>query len=382
MQKINSKLPNIGTTIFATMSKMANDFNAINLSQGFPDFPVSEELINLVNYYMNKGANQYAPMPGLPALRNEVANVIGKTYNQKIDADSEITVTSGATEALFATITALISEGDEVILFDPAYDSYGPAVTLAGGKPVHLKLNPSDYSIDWAAVYKAVNSKTKAIIINSPHNPTGTSISEGDLHELEQLIIKYDDLFIISDEVYERIVFDHVTHQSVLKSNALRAKSIAVFSFGKTFHATGWKVGYCVAPESITDEIRKVHQFVTFSVNTPVQHAIAEYLKDENNYQNLGSFYQKKRDFFIDKLTGSRFEVLPCVGTYYQLLSYKKISDKSEMEMAEWLTQEHGVASIPTSPFYKEETDNQVLRFCFAKSEDTLNKAAKILCKI
>jgi len=382
MKKINSKLPNNGTTIFATMSKMAHEYNAINLSQGFPDFPVSEELIELVNHYMKKGFNQYAPMPGLPALRNSISKVLKKTYNQKIDPDKEITITSGATEALFATITALVHKGDEVILFDPAYDSYAPGIKLAGGKPIHLKLKSNNYRIDWTEVHKTVNSKTKAIIINSPHNPTGSSIAHEDLLELDRLVRKNQNLFVISDEVYERIVFDHITHQSILKLDTLRSKSIAVFSFGKTFHATGWKVGYCVAPEAVTNEIRKMHQFLTFSVNTPVQYALSDYMKDETNYLTLGSFYRQKRDFFVEKLKTSRFEVLPCIGTYYQLLSYKNISDKNEMEMAELLTKEHGLASIPTSPFYHEETNNQVLRFCFAKSENTLNKAAKILCKI
>jgi len=363
------------------MGKMSADYDAINLSQGFPDFPVSTELIDLVNEHMRLGHNQYAPMPGLPKLRNVISNVIKKTYNSDIDPESEITITSGATEALFASITALIEADDEAIIFDPAYDSYAPAIHLAGGKSVHINLNAPTYSIDWNEVKQKVNKKTKLIIINTPHNPTGAVMSKEDMLALQQIVVEHE-LFLISDEVYERIIFDNKQHESVLRYPELFKRSIAIFSFGKTFHATGWKTGYAVAPEYISKEIRKIHQYLTFSVSTPMQHAIATYMENEANYISLGDFYQKKRDYFTNKIQSSRFKVLPCYGTYFQLLSYEEIDDKSEFEMAEHLTKEHGVASIPTSSFYKDELNNKVLRFCFAKSEETISKAADILCKI
>jgi len=360
---------------------MAADHNAINLSQGFPDFPVSAELIDLVNQNMQKGHNQYAPMPGLPQLRQTISQVVDKTYGKQVNPDSQITITSGATEALFASITALVEKDDEVIIFDPAYDSYAPAISLAGGKPVHISLHAPDYAIDWDLVANNITNKTKLIIINTPHNPTGTALKEADLLALQKLVLE-NDIYVLSDEVYERIIFDNEKHQSVLYYPDLAQKSIAVFSFGKTFHATGWKVGYIVTSSDLSSEIRKVHQYLTFSVNTPVQHALATYMQTESNYVELGNFYQQKRDYFVGKLKNSRFEVLPCKGTYFQLLSYKNIADKPEAEMAEYLTKEHGVASIPTSAFYKDKTNNHVLRFCFAKSEETLDQAAEILCKI
>lgn len=378
---MKSRLPHVGTSIFATMSKMANEYNAINLSQGFPDFPVSSKLIEMVNKNMQEGHNQYAPMPGVPALKGRLAQIISDTYNYTPDTETGITISAGATEALFASITALIEPGDEAIILDPAYDSYAPVVTLNGGLPVHIELDYPDYSVDWNKVRKAVTNKTKVIIINTPHNPTGATLSPADLKTLESIVLEHG-IFVISDEVYERIIFESTSHESVLKYEALRDRSVAVFSFGKTFHATGWKTGYAIAPAYITKEIRKIHQFLTFSVNTPVQLALANYMEDENTYKDLGAFYQQKRDYFVNKLKSSRFEVLPCNGTYFQLLSYKEISDKSEMDMAEYITKKHGVASIPTSAFYNNNTDNKVLRFCFAKSEETLNKATEILCKI
>ena len=380
MHKIESKLPDVGTTIFAVMSKMAAEHHAINLSQGFPDFPVSEKLISLVSEAMQKGHNQYAPMPGLPSLRESIAQMIGINHAVILNAETEITITAGATEALFATLMALVKKGDEVIVFDPAYDSYGPAIRLSGGTPVHLKLN-NRFGINWDEVAAAITERTRIIMINSPHNPSGAILTAEDIAQLEQLVLKHD-LLVLSDEVYEWIIFDGEQHQTVLKSDILRERSIAVFSFGKTFHATGWKVGYTVAPEQISKEIRKVHQFLTFSVNTPMQWALANYLNNPENYNYLPSFYQKKRDYFSNKIKNSRFEILPCKGTYFQLLSYKEISNKPDTEMAEWLTKEKGVASIPVSVFYADKTDRQVLRFCFAKSEETLDKAAELLCKI
>lgn len=381
MRTLNSRLPSVGTSIFAVMSKMAYEHNAINLSQGFPDFPVSSKLIELVNENMKAGHNQYAPMPGTPILRERIAQVINETYNYTPNWEKEITVTSGATEALFASITALVESGDEVIVLDPCYDSYAPVITLNGGRPVHVELEQPSYTVDWDKVKKAISVKSKAIIINTPHNPTGATLTSTDLKALESIVMDHG-IFVISDEVYERIIFENIEHESVLKYPALRERGIAIYSFGKTFHATGWKTGYAIAPASITAEIRKIHQFLTFSVNTPTQLALATYMEDKSTYQKLGAFYQKKRDHFVDQLKDSRFEVLPCNGTYFQLLSYREISDKNEMEMAEHLTKKHGVASIPTSAFYEKKTDNRVLRFCFAKSEETLNKAAEILCKI
>jgi len=360
---------------------MAAEYKAINLSQGFPDFDVSPEIIELVYNNMKKGHNQYAPMPGLPQLREVIAHVIKTTYQHSVDPGTDITITSGATEALFASITAIVQAGDEVIVFDPAYDSYAPAIKLSGGIPVHINLTTPTFSIDWNQVKKAINEKTKLIIINSPHNPTGTTLSAEDMNVLQKLVSDHG-LYVISDEVYERIIFDDIPHESVLKYEELAKRSIAIFSFGKTFHATGWKVGYAVAPPSLSGEIRKMHQYLTFSVNTPVQHALASYMQEPEHYESLGKFYQQKRDYFIERLKDSKFEILPCHGTYFQLLSYKNIADISEMEMAEHITKTFGVASIPTSSFYKTPVNNHVLRFCFAKSEETIDQAAEILCKI
>ena len=377
---ITSRLPETGTSIFTVMSRMALEHEAINLSQGFPDFPVSTTLIDLINKNMLAGHNQYAPMPGVPGLRKVIAEVVEKTYNRVTNPETEITITAGGTEALFSTIAALVAAKDEVILFDPSYDSYAPAIRLNGGIPVQINLNPPDFSIDWDQVNSKITSKTKMIMINTPHNPSGAVLTENDLKTLEGIALKHG-LLVLSDEVYERIIFDNLTHESILKYPALASQSVAVFSFGKTFHATGWKTGYTVAPEYLTREIRKAHQFITFSVNTPVQMALATYMTNSENYLHLGEFYQQKRDYFLQQISGSSFEPLPCHGSYFQLLSYKHITDKSEVDMAEWMTKEHKVASIPVSAFYKDKNDNRLLRFCFAKSEDTLQRAATILRK-
>ena len=377
---ITSRLPETGTSIFTVMSRMALEHEAINLSQGFPDFPVSTTLIDLINKNMLAGHNQYAPMPGVPGLRKVIAEVVEKTYNRITNPETEITITAGGTEALFSTIAALVAAKDEVILFDPSYDSYAPAIRLNGGIPVQINLNPPDFSIDWDQVNSKITSKTKMIMINTPHNPSGAVLTENDLKTLEGIALKHG-LLVLSDEVYERIIFDNLTHESILKYPALASQSVAVFSFGKTFHATGWKTGYTVAPEYLTREIRKAHQFITFSVNTPVQMALATYMTNPENYLHLGEFYQQKRDYFLQQISGSSFEPLPCHGSYFQLLSYKHITDKSEVDMAEWMTKEHKVASIPVSAFYKDKNDNRLLRFCFAKSEDTLQRAATILRK-
>lgn len=379
--KINSRLPEVGTSIFTVMSRMALEHGAINLSQGFPDFPVSNELIELIYKNLKAGHNQYAPMPGTPALRQSIADIITKTYQRPTDAETEVTITAGGTEAIFSTIAALVKAGDEVIMFDPSYDSYDPAVRLNGGVPVHLKLKPPHFSIDWEEVKAKINSRTKLIIINTPHNPTGSVLREADLKSLEEIVVGHN-LIVLSDEVYERIIFDNLEHQSVLKYPKLAAQSVAVFSFGKTFHATGWKVGYAVAPEYLTKEIRKAHQFITFSVNTPVQLALAEYLMNPDNYLQLGRFYQQKRDFFLEQIKGSSLQSLPSYGSYFQLLSYSSVSGLGDVEMAEWMTKEKKLAPIPVSVFYIDKTDYQLLRFCFAKNEETLEKAGAILRKL
>lgn len=381
---ISSKLPNVGTTIFTIMSKMANDTGAINLSQGFPDFEVSPDLTELVNSKMRKGLNQYAPMSGVPSLCNAISNMIANTRNVDVSPENEITITSGATEAIYDIITATVQKNDEVILFDPAYDCYDPAIRLSGGIPVHVKLTQPDFSIDWEEVKKHINQRTRMIMINTPHNPSGATLSQQDLNSLEDLIVDTN-ILVLSDEVYEHIIFDDNSHESVLKYPNLRKRSAAVYSFGKTFHATGWKMGYVIAPDWWTYEIRKVHQFVTFCANTPVQYALADFITESKNYEYVPHFYQEKRNHFTNLVKKSNFELVPCNGTYFQLLSYKnidKLSHLSDMKAAEKLTKEYGLASIPISVFYDDGQDDKLLRFCFAKGNETLEKAAKILCKI
>jgi len=378
---MQSKLPDVGTTIFATMSKLAQKYGAINLSQGFPDFPLDPTLINLVSKAMHDGHNQYAPMPGLPALRNVIAEVIQSTYQKQVDAETEITITAGGTQALFSVLQALVHEGDEVIVFDPAYDSYNPAIRLSGGTPVHINLQTPAFQIDWSEVKSKITSRTKIIMMNTPHNPSGAVFTEEDIIALEELVIKHN-LVVLSDEVYERIIFDNKKHFSVLSRPALADRSVVVFSFGKTFHATGWKIGYTVASPAFTKEIRKMHQFIAFSVNTPIQVALSEYMKTSEHYLNLGEFYQRKRDQFLEFIKGSSLQPLTCYGSYFQLLSYQNISNQPDTLMAEELTTQHKVASIPISVFYKDRTDNKLLRFCFAKREETLEKAGNILRKI
>jgi methionine transaminase len=378
---INSKLPNVGTTIFTIMSKMAEEYNAINLSQGFPDFEVSAELIELINKYMQSGKNQYAPMPGIMPLREIIAEKTYRLYSLKYNPETEITVTAGGTQAIYTAITSIIREDDEVIVFEPSYDCYLPAIELNGGRPVFIQLKQPDYAIDWNEVQKAINSRTKMIIINTPHNPTGTILTASDLERLSK-ITAGSNIVILSDEVYEHILFDGYEHQSVARFPKLAERSFIVSSFGKTFHATGWKVGYCVAPAVLMTEFRKVHQFMVFSVNTPIQYALAEFLQNEKNYAGLEKFYQEKRDYFAKLLKGSKFGLKPSSGTYFQLLDYSKISEEKEMAFAEYLTKKIGVASIPVSVFYHKIFDNKVLRFCFAKSNETLEKAAEKLMKL
>lgn len=354
---IQSKIPDVGTSIFTVMSKMALDSGAINLSQGFPDFMIDGRLIDLVYKYMKEGHNQYAPMPGTPALRQAISTVIQNSFGHKADWESEITVTSGATESIFSCIAAFISPGDEVIILDPSYDSYNPSVRLNGGIPIHVNLRPENFAADWELVRSKVSPRTRMIIVNTPHNPSGAVFTKNDLVQLERLATEFN-LLVLSDEVYERLIFDGIRHESVLYYPGLAARSLAVFSFGKTFHATGWKVGYVVAPAHLTAEIRRSHQFVTFAVINPIQLAIAEYLRDPQTYLQLGEFYQKKRDFFLSQLAGSSFEPVTSHGSYFQLMSYRGISNRPDIEMAEEMTRKQKIASIPVSVFYQDKTDN------------------------
>lgn len=382
MKELKSKLPKVGTTIFTVMSQMASEYKAINLSQGFPDFPVSEKLIDLVYQNMQIGHNQYAPMPGLPKLREAIANKIKNTGGIDLNTDTEITVTAGATEAIFSSVLATVHQGDEVIVLEPAYDCYIPAIELAGGKIIPVGLNLPSFSPDWQKVKGNITDKTRMIVINFPHNPSGAILTESDITALKEILEENPQLIILSDEVYEHIIFDGKTNLSVLKDEFLASRSIAVSSFGKTFHATGWKIGYMVAPEPIMKEIRKVHQYNCFSVHTPSQYAMAEYLQDEQNYLGVSSMYEKKREFFQQAMQDSKFKVIPSYGTYFQVLDFSEVSDMGDMEFAQYLIKEKGVASIPVSAFYSDKQDNKLLRFCFAKGEETLQKAADILCKI
>lgn len=385
MNKFNgniiSKLPGVETSIFAVMSGLANQHKAINLSQGFPDFPVSEKLISSIHKKMKAGLNQYAPMPGVAEFREQIAAKAFKTYGIEYNVDTEVTVTAGATQALFTAIAAFIREEDEVIIFEPAYDSYGPAVRLNGGVVKYSQLRLPDYHIDWQEVARMITHRTKMIIINTPHNPSGSILSKEDMLQLQR-ITKNTDIIILSDEVYEHIIFDGKKHESVCAYPELAERSIVVGSFGKTFHATGWKMGFVLAPENLMKEFRKAHQFNVFAVNTPIQYALADYMKDPENYLHLGEFYQQKRDFFTERVKDSRFKIIPSFGTYFQLLDYSAISEEKEMDFATRLITEFGLASIPVSAFYQKKEDNKILRFCFAKSEETIEKAAEILCKI
>lgn len=378
---IKSKLPKQDVSIFAVMSALANEYKAINLSQGFPDFEISRKLIDLVHKFMKKGHNQYAPMLGLPQLREQIAIKAEAMYGVKYDPEKEINITAGATQALHSIISAIISEEDEVIVFEPAYDSYVPVIKLNGGIVKYVEMKYPDYHIDWQEVKKLITNRTRMIIINSPHNPTGSVLKPEDLKTLDKLT-RNSEIIVLSDEVYEHLIFDRIKHESVCRYPELVKRSFVVGSFGKTFHATGWKVGYVLAPENLMTEFRRVHQFVVFAVNTPVQHAIAEFLKDKTNYEDLGFFYQKKRDQFVELVRDSRFKIIPSYGTYFQLLDFSEITDMAEFDFAKQMTKENKLASIPVSSFYHKKTDNKTLRFCFAKKEDTLKKAAEILCKI
>lgn len=380
---INGKLPQVGNSIFSVMSALAAEHNAINLAQGFPNFDCSDKLKQLVTDAMAKGYNQYAPMAGLPLLRERIAQKTEALYSAVYDPEKEITVMPGATLGIFAAINALVKENDEVIVIEPAYDSYIPSIELAGGKAIVYEMQFPEYKIDWEQVKKLISIRTRMIIINTPHNPTGATFSSEDMRKLEKLITNTDAI-ILSDEVYEHIIFDGLEHQSVARYPKLAQRSVIVSSFGKTYHTTGWKMGYVLAPENITVQIRKAYQFMAFAANTPVQHAYAEILLQKDMYLELGAFYQEKRDMFRKGLKGSNFKLINCNGSYFQSVLYDKLENShlNDQEMARYLTAEKGIASIPFSSFYKRKTDNKVLRFCFAKTDDTLNRALDILCKI
>jgi methionine transaminase len=394
-----SKFPNVGTTIFTVMSALAEQHKAINLSQGFPNFNCSETLQDLVHFYMKNGANQYAPMTGVLRLREVLATKIENLYHRPTNPTTEITITAGGTQALFTAIAAFIRPDDEVILMEPAYDSYAPSIEAFGGKVVPYTLTPPQYKVDWDEFRQLITPKTKMIIINTPHNPTGKILTVNDLDKLNE-ITEESDILVLSDEVYEHLIFDGQKHASVLRFPQLAERSIAAFSFGKTFHATGWKMGYVVGPELLMQEFRKVHQFNVFSVNTPIQYALADFLTDENNYLQLPDFYQAKRDFFLEKMKNSRLRPLSCEGTYFQLFDYSDVSEATDTEFCRWLTTDIGVAAIPVSAFYSKKESiileekrleniaqknvfsEKIIRLCFAKTDDVLTAAAARLVEL
>jgi len=378
MLNIQSKLPGVGTTIFSVMSKLATEYNAINLSQGFPDYTCDPKLIELVDKAMKDGFNQYAPMPGSTILKENIAEKVEQLYQVKYNPETEITITAGGTQAIFTALAAIINPGDEVIIFEPAYDSYAPTIKLFGGLVKTYELAPPDYAIDWDIVKKLFTANTRMIILNSPQNPTGSILSSADMQALIKLI-RGTDILILSDEVYEHVIFDGQKHESVMLYPELHERSFVVASFGKLLHATGWKLGYCLAPEKLSKEFRKVHQFNVFSVNSPMQQAIADYIKEPNNYAGIASFFQEKRDYFKALLTDSRFKFLPCNGSYFLCASYSNISNEKDMDFCIRLLKEFGVATIPVSAFYQKATDHKIIRFCFAKENSTLSLAAEKL---
>ena len=378
---LRSKLPDTGVTIFTTMSRLALEHGAINLSQGFPDFNCAPELIDAVTRYMREGHNQYAPMPGVIPLREALAMKIERLYGHRYDPVTEITVTSGATEALFATLTALVHPGDEVLLFQPAYDSYAPAIQLSGGTPIFVTLHPPDYRIDWDAARRALTPRTRAIVLNSPHNPTGMILTADDMRELARLL-EHTDAVVVSDEAYEHIVFDGARHESMSRYPAIAERAVVIGSFAKTFTTTGWKVGWTAAPKALSAEVQSIHQWVTFAVNGAIQLAYAEMLRDDPERRSVGEFYQRKRDLFLSLIKESRFRPLPCRGTFYQMVDYSAITSRPDAEVAMWLLTEHGVASIPPSSFLSGAESGPLLRLCFAKRDETLERAAERLVKV
>lgn len=378
----NSRLPDVATSIFTEMSLLASDYGAINLSQGFPEFDTPEFLKGAVMRAIEQGKNQYAPSSGLPQLLEQLVGLVARRYQYRLDPHKNMTITSGATEALFVAIQTIVHPGDEVIVFDPAYDAYAPAIQLAGGRSIHIPLAAPDYRVDWQSVKGCITERTRAIIINSPHNPTGTVLDQQDMLSLQQIVCSHE-LFLISDEVYEFMTFDNKTHQSVLKYPALFERAFVISSFGKTFHCTGWKMGYCAAPEYLTKEFRKIHQYVTYSVHTPSQIGIATMLSEHPEHiDELALFYQHKRDYLMSGLASSTFKILPSAGTYFLLADYSELSDLDDRAFCHWLTAEVGVAAIPLSPFYQQPNNSKVIRLCFAKNETTLDEAAEKLCQL
>jgi len=379
--RIESKLPNVGTTIFTVMSGLANQVGAINLSQGFPNYNPSARLQQLVTEHMAKGNNQYAPMPGLLSLRERIAGKIESLYGAKIDPETEITVTAGGTQAIFCVIAAFVRPGDEVILLEPCYDSYRPSVETVGGIPIVHQLSAPDYRVDWAAVKKLITPRTRMLCINTPQNPTGTILRAEDMQQIDAML-RGTDVLLMSDEVYEHLIFDGEKHASALCFPDLYARSLAIYSFGKTYHNTGWKTGYCVAPPELTREFRKVHQFNVFSANHPMQAAFSDFMADPSEYLGLPDFYQQKRDFFLQAMAATRFKPLHCAGTYFQLFEYGHISDESDLDFCKRLTTEYGVAGIPVSSFFSDGKDQKVVRLCFAKTDDLLEKAGRALERV
>jgi methionine aminotransferase len=378
--KLRSKLPGTGTTIFTVMSALASRHNAVNLGQGFPDFEMSQELVSLVNNAMKSGYNQYAPMAGWLPLRERLAEKIQRLHNLSVDPASEITVTPGGTYAIYSSLTAILEPGDEVIVLQPNYDSYIPNITINGAKPVLIDLDLPKFNVNWPRVKAAVNEKTKAIIINSPHNPSGSVFSEADMRELEN-IVDGTDMFIVSDEVYEHIIFDGAEHQSILRYPRLFERSFVCFSFGKIFHCTGWKLGYCVAPKELMQEFVKVHQFNAFSTNTPAQVGMAEYLRNADIYLDLPRFYQEKRDFFVNAMKETKFDLFHSAGSFFICAGYDKLSNEADKDFCVRLTKEPGVTMIPVSAFYQSGKDDKVVRFCFGKKKETLERAVEKLAK-
>jgi methionine transaminase len=376
-----SKLPSVGTTIFSVMSRLAAQHEAINLSQGFPNYSSDRRLIDLVTRHMQADHNQYAPMPGLPLLRQRIADKLQRSHDITVNPDEEINVTAGATQAIFTALSVLIHAGDEVITFEPAYDAYRPAIELFGGTPVIYQLEGPAFTIDWQEVGKLITPQTRMIIVNTPHNPTGTILSARDMEAL-QGIVAGSDIWVLSDEVYEHLIYDGATHESILRYPELRERGIATYSFGKTFHNTGWKIGYVVGPPAFLAEFRKVHQYNVFAVNTPMQYALADYLADAGTYEGLPAFYQRKRDLFTYLMADTALEPIPCRGTYFQCFEYGHLSDESDMDFASRLTKEYGVAAIPVSAFNASGRDDKLIRLCFAKTEEVLEEAGKRLGRL
>ena len=379
--QIKSKLPNVGTTIFTVMSALATEYKAVNLGQGFPDYPMSEELVSLVDEAMKNGFNQYAPMQGYPTLREVLAEKIKFLYGTEVSGDSQITITPGGTYAIYTSLTTILQPGDEVIVFEPAYDSYIPNVEINGAIAVLIELKFPEYKIDWSEVRKKISPRTKAILLNTPHNPTGAVLSETDIDELKS-VVAGTNIFIVSDEVYEHLIFDNIPHQSMLRYPELLERSFVCFSFGKVYHCTGWKLGYCISSPTLMNEFRKVHQFNSFSCHTPMQVALSKFLSRKDSYLSLPGFMQEKRDYFIRLMKQTKFELLQSSGSYFICAKYEKLSDERDKDLAIRLTKEYGVATIPVSAFYKSSTDHKVLRFCFAKRNETLAAAAERLASV